>query len=135
MKTKKIEIPSNKSFGLFFAALFFAGACYSFFHGLALGLTVFLFIVSAVLFTLAVANPQLLTPFNKLWMRLGLVMGSIASPVIMAIIYLFIFVPVGLSMKLFGRDELKLKRDPTKGSFWVERDFQKNSEFSFKRQF
>ena len=135
MKPQKTTTPSNKSFGLFFAAVFAAGSSYGFVYKLSLGATLLLSIFSAGFFILAITKPSLLAPLNKLWMKLGFVMGSFVSPIVIAIIYLCIFLPLGLSMRLFGRDELKLKRTSASISFWIERDIKDATDFSFNRQF
>ena len=78
--------------------------------------------------------PQLLLPFNKLWMKLGLLIGKIVSPVVMGLIYFLIFTPIALVFKLTKRDYLNMKQSP-KNSFWQERSVKAINPESFKNQF
>jgi len=66
-------------------------------------------------------------------MSFGLVLGMIVSPIVMGAIFFMIFTPIGILMRLFGRDELLLQFK-TKPSYWTKRknDLQSNS---FRRQF
>ena len=57
----------------------------------------------------------------KLWMKLGHFLGILVSPVIMAIIFFFIFMPMGMILKLFGVDLLLENRKHNSDSFWVKR--------------
>jgi len=75
----------------------------------------------------------LLTPFNKLWMRLGLLLGLIISPLVIGMIFFVLFVPIGILMRLFGRDELRLK-SKAGGSYWIRRETQAQTVL-FKLQF
>ena len=75
---------------------------------------IFIFILILGLF-----NSKILTPFNKLWMRLGILLGAIVSPIVMGIVYFAVITPIGLIMKLFGKDVLNLKIDKNKNTYWT----------------
>ena len=66
-------------------------------------------------------------------MRFGLVLGMVVSPIVLSIIFFGLFVPIGLVMRLSGRDELRLKFTH-KESHWIVRKGLISSE-SFKQQF
>ena len=76
---------------------------------------------------------DLLLPFNKLWMRLGFFLGKIISPIILGIIFFFIFTPIAYGMRIFNRDELNLKFGE-KISHWKNRS-KDNQPILFKNQF
>lgn len=65
-------------------------------------------------------------------MKLGLFIGKIISPIILLLIYLFLFTPIAIMMKITGRDELKLKQRTKKTSFWIIRDDKKNNNFKLQ---
>ena len=69
---------------------------------------------------------KLLSPLNKLWMRFGLLLGRIVSPIIMGIIYFFVVTPTGLIMKIFRKDLLSLKKNDEK-SYWIEKNDEKSN--------
>lgn len=57
----------------------------------------------------------------KLWIKFGYFLGSVVSPVIMAIIFFLIFTPMGMILKLFGVDLLLENRKQNLDSFWIKR--------------
>jgi len=133
MKFSDVKLPSNKNFGLFFGSIFAIAAIYFFNKGVREAVLVFT--ILALIFTnLAFIKPDLLLPFNKLWMRFGLLLGIIISPVVLGLIFFIIFAPIGLFMRLFGRDELRLRMKQS-NSYWKIREPNESSFKSFKLQF
>ncbi len=56
------------------------------------------------------------------WMYLVYPIGWVISHVLMAIIYFLVFTPIGLAMRLFGRDPIQRRFDRDAPSYWVEHD-------------
>lgn len=133
MKFSEIELPSNRKFGLFFTAVFSIACAYFAYKGMNV-LASILGGLAIVFVVLSLTKPGLLLPLNKLWMGLGFVLGMIVSPIVLGLIFFVIFTPVGLMMRLFGRDELRMKPDPAK-SHWKTRDDDAAAVNSFKTQF
>ena len=107
MDSTKIILPSNRKFGYFFSLVFSLLAIYFYFNNSSFYL---LSIILGVIFLLiTLIKPEILLPLNKLWMRFGFLLSLFVSPLIMAIIFFGIFTPIGLFMRIIGRDELKLK--------------------------
>lgn len=69
----------------------------------------------------ALLKSELLRPLNRVWTRLGLLMGRVVSPVITAILFYLVVTPTGLLFRLFGKDPLCLVFDPNVKSYWIER--------------
>lgn len=134
MDQSSIQLPSDKKFGLFFGLVFLIGAGYLFtygYHSYAGGAA---FAVSAVFLIFSIARPSALHLLNVGWMRLGLLIGRIVSPVVLGIIFFCVFTPLAVVMRIGGRDELGMKRTGAK-SFWrVPQPRKFNSSF-FKNQF
>ena len=132
MKFSEIELPSNRKFGFFFTFVFAVAATY-FYYSTNVSWA-YVFIATALIFLLiTLIKSDALLPLNKLWMRFGLLLGIIVSPIILGIIFFGLFTPIAILMRLSGRDELSLK--PTqKASHWIVRGDPIKSE-SFKRQF
>jgi hypothetical protein len=61
-------------------------------------------------------------PLHALWMRLTAPLGWAVSHLVLAVIYYGIITPVGLVMRLFGRDALTRRFEPAAESYWVVRD-------------
>jgi len=132
LKFSDIELPSNKKFGFFFTFVFAILAFYFLFIDSILWAQAFALL--AVLFLLiTVIIPQVLLPLNKLWMRLGLLLGMIVSPIVLGIIFFGLVTPYGVVMRMFGRDELRLKFTK-KSSHWISRSESIKPD-SFKNQF
>lgn len=62
-----------------------------------------------------------LAPLNRAWTKLGLVLFKVVNPVVLFLIFILTVVPTGLIMRWMGRDLLRLRRDPTAASYWIER--------------
>lgn len=117
MKQKEIKISSNKSFGLVFFVIFIIIALWPLLNDG--NIRIWSIIVSIIFLILGLLNSKILTPFNKLWMRLGALLGLIVSPIVMGVVYFGIITPIGLIMKLFGKDVLNLKLDKNKKTYWT----------------
>lgn len=132
MNISQVELPSNRKFGVFFTAIFLAASIYLRLKGIE-GAFLGLAGLSAAFLIVTLIKPDLLRPLNALWMRLGLLLGMIVSPVVLGVIFFGMFTPLALFLKLIGRDELRLR--PGRGpSYWVVRDAEMQSG-SFKDQF
>ena len=132
MKYSKIELPSNKKFGFFFTVVFLIIASYFFLSDRILISYVF-FVFTAILLLTTFINEHALLPLNKLWMRFGHLIGTIISPIVLGVIFFGIFTPYSLLMRLFGRDELKLKLVKSR-SYWKLR-IQSMPLTNFRKQF
>lgn len=89
--------------------------------------------IAALFLILTACAADKLAPFNRLWFKLGLLLGSVTSPVFLAIFYYLILTPLALFMRLTGKDFLRLRREPSMGSYWILREPLEPS--SFRRQF
>ena len=125
----KTKLPSNLSFGVVFFIVFLIIALWPLLKDENLRL--WAFIISLIFLILGLLNAKILTPFNKIWMKFGEILGSIISPLVMGIIFFGIVTPTGLLLKLIGKDVLKLRKDK-KNTYWIKKD---NSNNSMKNQF
>ena len=132
MKFSKVEkISSNRSFGLLFFIVFIIIAFWSF-RGNVGEIKFWSVGLSLIFLLLGLLNSKLLTPLNKAWHNLGLLLGLIVSPIVMAAIYFLVVSPTGFIMRLLGKDLLKLKFDKNIKSYWINRDKIKST---MKNQF
>jgi hypothetical protein len=77
--------------------------------------------IGLLLVVFGLAAPAHLAPLNRAWTRLGLLLFKVVNPVVLGVIYLTTVVPIGLTMRLMGRDLLNLKLDRQAASYWVMR--------------
>ena len=129
MNTKDIKIGSNKSFGIVFAVVFSLIALWPLLKGNEIRL--WSLIISIIFLTLGLLNSKILTPLNKLWFKLGILLGNFIAPIIMGIIFFFVVTPTGIIMKLLRKDLIKLKKNNDE-SYWIEK---KDIKSSMKDQF
>ena len=125
----EIKISSNRSFGIVFFLVFIIIAIYPYFKSGDVRL--WSLIISIIFLILGLINSNILTPLNKLWFKFGIFLGKIISPIIMGIIFFLVVTPIGLLMKLFGKDVLNLKYNNDK-SYWIEKTGPKSK---MKNQF
>ena len=125
----KLKIGSNRSFGIIFFIVFLIIALWPILN--SEDIRVWSFIISIFFFFLGIFNSKLLTPLNRLWMKFGLLLGKIVSPVVMTVIFFGVVTPTGLVMRIFGKDILKLNKN-NNNSYWENRD---NSNNNMNNQF
>ena len=116
----EINMGSEKSFGIVFAIVFFLIGLYPLLHGQNVRL--WALIVALILLVLAFLAPKTLSIPNKLWFKLGMALGAVVAPVVMALVYFITVVPTGLLIRLSGKDLLREKLDRSANSYWIERD-------------
>ena len=120
MKKNEIKISSNKSFGFVFFVIFIVIALWPLLN--EGNIRIWSLILSLVFLILGFLNSKILTPLNKLWIRFGILLGTIVSPVVMGIIYFGVVTPIGIIMRLFRKDILNLKIDKNKNTYWILKD-------------
>lgn len=128
------QLPSERKFGFLFAVIFLFLAGWARYKGWS-GLTQnVLLSLSGVFFALTLMMPTLLRPLNRAWFALGLLMGKIVSPIVLGVMFFLLITPLALVLRLFGRDELRLKKRQVQ-SYWVDRTVEQSSAATFKNQF
>ncbi len=83
----------------------------------------------------ALVRPVLLAPLNRAWTRLGLLLFHVVNPVVMLLLYVLAIVPVGLVMRLMGKDPLRLRFEPAAASYWIPRQPPGPAPETMKDQF
>tara|TARA_B100002052_G_scaffold85873_1_gene78902 strand:+ start:34 stop:417 length:384 start_codon:yes stop_codon:yes gene_type:complete len=124
-----VKISSNRSFGIVFFVVFLFIALYPLsYSGQIIKWSL---VISLIFLILGLINSKILTPVNKIWFKLGIFLGNIISPIIMAIVFFLIVTPIGLIMRVLRKDLLNLKFN-TKKSYWIEK---KGPKSKMKNQF
>jgi hypothetical protein len=127
------QLPSNKKFGVFFSIVFILVAIYVYWR-FKNNSAIFALILSTFFAVAAFLAPQLLNPLNCLWYGFGLLLGKIMSPIVLGIIFFVLITPISLVTRLFGRDEMKMKKRSVE-SYWVDRSPPGPSSDSFNNQY
>ena len=132
MKFSEIKLPSNRKFGFFFSTIFLLASLYSYFVDSKI-MVYLLITICGILLIITIINADILFPLNKLWMKFGILLGKIFSPIVMGVIFFGIFTPIAIFMRFSGRDELRLRFKKQK-THWINRKTL-NEIDSFKNQF
>ena len=128
--TKKIEL---RNFGLI------TGAFMVVIFGLILpwlfdySYVVWPWIVAAILWFLALILPLALHSIHRGWMRIGAVLGWINTRIILGILFYSIVLPIGIIMRLTGKDPMMRKFSEDKISYRIEHI--ENNESNMERIF
>jgi hypothetical protein len=113
------KVGTEREFGVVFALVFLLVGLYPLINGEDIRLWAVL--IATIFVTLAYLAPKLLYIPNKLWFKLGIMLGSIIAPIVMMIVYFITVVPIGMIMRLMGKDLLRLKLDNNAKSYWIQR--------------
>ena len=125
----KIKISSNRSYGILFFVLFLIIALYPLINDN--DLRIWSLLISLVFLILGIINSRILTPLHILWIKFGLFLGKIISPLIIGLIFFLIVTPIGFIMRAIGKDLLNLKFNKN-NTYWIEK---KGPKSKMKNQF
>jgi len=78
-------------------------------------------ILGGILIALALVWPRSLTHVYRLWMTLGEALGWINTRIILSVLFYLLFTPLGLCMRLRGKDPMRRRLAPEAESYRVVR--------------
>ena len=61
--------------------------------------------------------PSTVRPFYRIWMRFGMIMSAITTPVILGIVFYAVVLPYGVVLRLLGKDPMTRRWDPAADSY------------------
>jgi Saxitoxin biosynthesis operon protein SxtJ len=132
-RDEEVQLPSERKFGLTFTVVFSL-------------LTVLLIVwdntawpvslaVALAFLGLTAFVPNWLRPLNRMWLRFGLALHAIVSPLILIVLFFVVITPVGVVARLAGKDFLRLKFDREATTYWIDRQPPGPSPQSMRTQF
>lgn len=80
-----------------------------------------LLIIALIFFIIGRVAAGLLKPVYIAWMKLAYILGWINTRLILIIVFYLVFTPIGLIMRLFGKDPLERKINGKETSYWKKR--------------
>jgi hypothetical protein len=90
---------------------------------------------SAAFLAASLLAPQILGPLNRLWMKFALLLYAVMNPLTMALLFFLVVTPIGVVMRLAGKDFLRKRLEPEASSYWLPRDPPGPAPDSMKQQF
>ena len=128
--SEKINMSSEKSFGIVFSVVFLLLGIYFFIYNIK---SSFIFALISIFFLLiSFIKPTLLKIPNFLWHKLSLALNKIFNPIIMFLIYSVSILPLGIILKIIGKKLTIKKIDHKINSYWIKRT---NNDNSMRDQF
>jgi hypothetical protein len=110
-----------RKFGLMTGAIFIA--LFAFFFPWVFDMTsmpMWPWILAGLLWLPALFMPSVLRPVYTTWMRIGHVLGWVNTRIILGVLFYVMILPMGLIMRLFGKDPMTRKRDETVSSYRIK---------------
>ncbi len=77
--------------------------------------------------------PPIQRPFYSLWMTVVYPIGWVVSHLMMLIVFYLVITPVGLIMRLCGRDSMTRVFESSRTSYWIEHDPAGNIDRYFRQ--
>ena len=133
-KITKTSSASDRSFGVMFGCIFIIVAALLRLRGEPEKLQLCLLTLSCLTLLVAFTRPRLLNAPNKLWMKFSLLLARFVSPIILGVLFFVLISPLALALRLFGRDELRLKTKNVVTN-WQSRKISGYSLDSFRNQY
>jgi hypothetical protein len=114
------ELPgsSDRSFGLVFAGFFALLTALKWHKRGELSFPLLCLVLLFLLF--ALLAPRALAPLNRLWTKLGLFLHQVTSPILLGLVFYLVFTPMGILMRLTGRDPMRRKWEKSAPTYWIE---------------
>ena len=110
---------SDRSFGVVFAIFFALAALWPLRTHRPIRL--WALVLSVIFLFLALLIPRSLSPLNRFWTKLGLLLGRIVSPIVTGLLFYAVITPIALLFRLTKKDPLRLVPQATSGTYWLER--------------
>ena len=123
-----IKRKNNITFGILFFIFFLIVGLYPLISNEPI--RIWSIIVSLVFLIVTIIKPNLFTFLNKLWIKFGILLGKIISPIVMGLVFFFVVTPIGIFVKILKKDVMGLKR--RESSYWITRE---DKIQSMKKQF
>jgi len=124
-----IKSKNNITFGIIFFIFFLFIGLYPL--TLNKPIRIWSIILSSVFLIITIIKPNLFTLLNQLWIKFGILLGKIISPIVMVSVFLFVVTPIGIFVKILKKDIMGLKKRKA-SSYWITR---KDKLQSMKKQF
>lgn len=133
-KNSKVTSASDRSFGVMFGFIFIIIAVIMRLRDNPQNIQLLFLALSFLTFLFSFTRPSLLSTPNKLWMKFSLLLARFVSPIVLGLLFYVLISPLALVLRLFGRDELRLKTKKV-ASNWQSRQINGYSLNSFKNQY
>jgi hypothetical protein len=114
----RLSAAEGRKFGLTVGLAFAALAGITWWRDHALLMQIFGGLATALILA-GLVIPGWLGPVYRGWMGFAHLISKVTTPIFLAIVYFLVIAPIGLLMRLFGKNPLR--HQPEQGSLWLSR--------------
>ena len=133
-KNSEVTSASDRSFGVMFGFIFIIVALIIRLRDDPQNIQRLFLALSFLTFLISFTRPGLLKTPKKFWMKFSLLLARFVSPIVLGVLFYLLISPLALVLRLFGRDELRLKTKEVSTN-WQSRQIKGYSLDSFKNQY
>ena len=76
------------------------------------------YLAAAASLVLGLACPAAMKPIFRGWMALARAIGTANAYILLTLLFVFVFVPAGILLRLIGKDFLDRRIEPHRSSYW-----------------
>jgi len=128
---KKNDTKQIRNFGYLFSFVFLLIGLYPIINNDEIRM--WSIVISILFFFSGLFRLKYLIPLLKIWMKFGILLGNLISPIVLGIIFFGLVTPTSFLMKIFKKDHLKLKKELKQKTYWIKKDDKQHQ--SMKNQF
>jgi len=95
----------------------------------------YFFGIGVTFITLGIFLPGVLKRLQKIWMGFSIILSFFMSRIILTALFYVGITPIGLIMRIFGKDILDEKIDKRRSSYWHDRSAEVKDKKSYENQY
>lgn len=134
-RAEEVHRSSDRSFGLVIAAIFAIVALLPLLYDSPSRIRWWALAMAAAFAGCAVFWTAPLARLARLWFWFGLLLAGIVSPIVLALLFYLVILPIGLLMRMFGKSSVASGRDHRVETYWIRRKIPGPPPETMKHQF
>ena len=97
-------------------------------------LHIFIYLASSFI-GLGLILPKFLKPIYLIWMIFAIILGWFMTRIILSLLFFIVLTPIGLTLRILGKDLLDLNKQDKRESYWNKRDSSIEQNQDYRKQF
>jgi len=98
-------------------------------------LSAFLLALAVFVFLVTLKDVEILGPVYRRWMKVAHFVGNVISSLVLALMFYLVFAPVGIVLRLIGKDLLNRTIEKEKDSYWIRKEKEAFDPKRYQQQF
>ena len=91
--------------------------------------------IAASFMSLGFLVPIILKPIYLVWMIFADILGWFMTRFILSLLFYLVITPIGLVLRIMGKDLLELRKEEIQDSYWNMRESEKEQNQNYEKQF